>query len=302
MRRLPPLNPLVAFEAAARCRSFTKAARELNVTQGAVSRQVAVLEDFFGRPLFERRNTEIVLTPHAAVYANTLRSAFDQVRAATETYRTATSTSSLTIQGYNLFLNRWLIPRLPDFSLHNPHIAVRLVATSGQVPADFAGDAIDVGIRRGSGVWHGLSAHILFTEELAPVCTPALLKQSGLRYRSADIDGTVVLQMRSRASDWQEWAASAGLSIAATLSRARSLESLGAVYQSALQGEGLALLQLTYLEDDIASGRLVVPFGPVLRRPVGHYLVYPTERAHVPEIAAFRDWILGRVSKAGVHG
>jgi LysR family glycine cleavage system transcriptional activator len=298
MHRLPPLNPLVAFEASSRHRSFTKAARELNVTQGAVSRQVAVLEEFFGAPLFERRSKEIVLTPSAAAYAEAVRGALDQLRVATEVYRSASATPSLTIKGYNLLLNHWLIPRLPDFTLHHPRIDIRLVATSGAVPVDLASDCVDIDIRRGAGTWSGSTAHMLFPDELTPVCSPLLLKK--LRLNSPkDIAGRVILQTRTRGKDWHDWANVAGLAVEPVLQGARSLESLGAVYQSALNGEGIALLQRAYLEDDLAAGRLALPFGPVLRRRSGHYLVYPTERAHVPEIEAFRDWILGIVARPG---
>jgi LysR family glycine cleavage system transcriptional activator len=292
MRRLPPLNPLVAFEASSRCGSFTKAAHELSVTQGAVSRQIAVLEEFFGRQMFERRNKEIVLTAGAAAYAEAVQDAFEQLRAATDAYISVSATAPLTIKGYNLCLNRWLIPRLHDFSLRHRSIDVRLVATSGAVPADFAGGCIDVEIRHGAGAWPGLDAHLLFGEELIPVCAPVFARKMRL-FNAADLVGKGILRTRSREDDWCEWARRAGLDVARLLSKARSLDSVQATYQSAIEGEGIALIQRTYLEADLASGRLVTPFGPVVRRCVGHYLVYPSERARVPQIMAFRDWILG---------
>ncbi len=148
-------------------------------------------------------------------------------------------------------------------------------------------------IRRGAGSWSGLEAHFLFGEELVPVCTPTFARKTQL-FNAVDLIGKEVLRTRSREDDWCEWARQADLNVARLLSKARSLESVQAIYQAAMEGEGIALIQRTYLEEDLAAGRLIMPFGPVVRRrAAGHYLVYPSERAHVPQIKAFRDWILG---------
>lgn len=296
MRRLPPLNPLLAFEATSRHLSFTKAARELNVTQGAVSRQVAVLENYFGRSLFERHSNSIALTPSAAPYAGAINKVFGDLRAATEAYVAASARHTLTVKGYPLFLSHWLMPRLPQFAQQIPRIDVRLVAMSGASHVDFAKDRVDVGIRYGRGSWAGLESHCLFTDELLPVCTPALAGKLRLR-QPKDLVGQVLLQTRDREADWLDWFALAGITSSRALERAMSFEDLGLVHQCTLDGIGIAIIQRPYVQDDLAARRLVVPFGPVLRRRLGYYLVYPTDRANVREIEAFRRWLLGTTDR-----
>lgn len=291
MRSLPPLNPLLAFEVAARHLSFTKAAHELNVTQGAVSRQIAVLEEYFGEPLFERRNNGLALTPNAAIYAAELRSAFDEIRNATKAYVAGSGSTVLTVKGYTLFLSRWLMPRLPEFSRRNPRINVRLVATSGASHVDFARDNVDVGIRYGRGRWSGLTSHLLFRDALVPVCAPTLVRTLDLR-APVDLAGKVLLQTYARDKDWPDWFAAAEIDVDGALACVRSFEDLGLVYRCALDGIGIAIVQQAYAQEDLDAGRLVVPCGPILDRSLGYYLVYPSNRTDVPKIASFRSWLV----------
>jgi LysR family glycine cleavage system transcriptional activator len=291
VRNLPPLNPLLAFEATSRHLSFTKAAQELNVTQGAVSRQVAVLEEFFGVPLFERHRNGIVLTRNATTFAAAVSQAFGDLRGAMEAYVAAAARPSLSVKAYTVFLNRWLMPRLPGFARQNPNIDVRLLGTSGASHVDFAKDRVDVGIRYGHGHWSDLNSHLLFRDELMPVCAPDLAR----RLRStgpAGLAGQVLLQTHAREADWPDWLKLAGVPAGPALKRARLFEDLGIVYECALDGVGIAIMQHAYVRDDLAAGRLAAPFVPVLRRPLGYYLVYPTDRAGVPEIKLFRHWLL----------
>lgn len=291
LRRLPPLNPLLAFEVAARHLSFTKAARELNVTQGAVSRQIAVLEAFFGGTLFERRSNGLALTPNAATYAAELRSAFGEIRAATKAYVAGSASPVLTVKGYTLFLSRWLMPKLPEFNRRHPRINVRLVATSGASHVDFAHDSVDVGIRYGRGRWSGLASHLLFRDALVPVCTPALAETLRLR-APENLVSKVLLQTHARDKDWPDWFAAAGVGAPDALKRVKSFEDLGLVHRCALDGVGIAIVQQAYAQEDLDAGRLVVPCGPVLNRSLGYYLVYPANCSGVPKIAAFRGWLI----------
>ena len=290
MRPLPPLNPLLAFEVAARHKSFTKAARELNVTQGAISHQVAVLEDYFGVRLFERRSSGIELTPGAVGYANALHSAFDEARRATSAFAATASRTTLTIKGYPLLLSRWLTPRLPDFSRRAPDVDVRLVSMSGASLVDFEDGEIDLGIRYGRGRWRGLNSHLLFADELTPVCSPALVEQLGL-HSAADLLDKPLLQTHARNSDWPDWFATAAVAAPYALPNVRSFEDLGLVLRIAIDGGGIAILQRAYVEDELRDGRLVIPCGPELKRDLGYYLIYPPGSARIGKVRAFCDWL-----------
>lgn len=295
MKRLPPLNPLLAFETAARHLSFTKAATELNVTQGAVSRRVASLEAFFGDRLFERHAGGITLTPRGAIYARQVNQAFDDLRSATRTYEAEATRPSLTIKGYPLLLNSWLMPMLPDFANRMPNVDVRLVGSSGASHVDFSIDEVDLGIRYGRGKWPGLKTSLLFRDELYPVCSPDMAKQEKLR-EPADLVGCNLLQTYAREQDWRDWCRLSNVPETEALQHVRSFEDLSLVHQCALEGTGIAIVQRAYIEADLASGRLVIPFEPVLMRELGYYLVCPLDRANVPEILSFTDWLTERLN------
>lgn len=291
MRALPPLNPLLAFEAASRHLNFTKAAQELNVTQGAVSHQIAVLEDYFGTRLFERHSNRIDLTPNAALYAKALHAAFEDIRRATASYHATTSPhTTLTIKGYPLLLSRWLMPRLPAFSRQFPHIDVRLISISGASFADFEQQDIDVEVRYGWGHWRGLSSHLLFADQLVPVCAPALAEELALR-GPQDLAGKTLLQTHARSNDWPDWFRCAGITSAAALRKVKSFEDLSIVHRFALESGGVAIMQRAYVEEDIREGRLVVVCEPVLQRDLGYYLVNPSNNDQDPKVRAFVDWL-----------
>jgi LysR family transcriptional regulator, glycine cleavage system transcriptional activator len=294
-RSMPPLNPLHAFEAAARHLSFTKAAAEMNVTQGAVSRQVKALEDHLGFELFTRTPAGIVLTPGGYAYAAALTDAFDRVARATDELVTARSHTVLTIRSYTTFLVRWLIPLLPDFHVKHPNIEVRLVSASD--PVDFQRDNVDLAIRYGSGRWRSLESDLLLTDELFPVCSPKLAAEAGLS-SPADLGTCTLLHLKLRRADWPDWLAEAGYP-ALEPANHLFLEDLGVVYQCAIAGLGVAIGQAAYVADELAMGRLVAPFDAVLRRTTGYYLVCPKERVGVTKIATFRRWlrdVVGRTS------
>jgi LysR family transcriptional regulator, glycine cleavage system transcriptional activator len=295
MRSLPPLNPLLAFEAASRHLNFTRAARELNVTQGAVSHQIAVLEEYFSARLFERKSNQLELTPSAALYAGALHAAFEDIRRATANYYASASLrTTLTIKGYPLLLSRWLTPRLPAFSRQCPHIDIRMVSISGASLVDFENQDIDVGIRYGSGRWKGLTSHLLFADELVPVCTGSLAEKLGLR-TAQDLAGQMLLQTHARANDWPDWFSCAGVDDASALNQVMSFEDLGIVHRFAIEGSGIAIMQAAYVMDDIREGRLVIPCEPVLRRELGYYLVRPVNSGKEPKVREFSEWLLSSV-------
>ncbi len=294
-RQVPPLNPLRAFEAAARHMSFTRAAEELNVTQGAVSRQVKVLEDYLGFALFERTPKGLELSRNGRTYVGSLTDAFERIARATDELITARTHTVLTIRGYTTFLVRWLIPLLPKFQIKHPNIEVRLVSASEAV--DFDRDNVDIGIRYGYGRWNDLKSDLLFLDSLVPVCSPTLVETANLQ-TPRDLVRSTLLHLKLRRNDWPDWLAGAGhehLQVANNL----FLEDLGVVHQCAIEGMGVAIAQQAYIRSDLASGKLVAPFDFVLNRPKGYFLVCPKDRADVTKIMTFRNWLLERIATPG---
>jgi LysR family glycine cleavage system transcriptional activator len=291
-RRLLPLNPLRAFEAAARHLSFTHAADELGVTQGAVSRHIRALEDRLGFPLFVRTPQGLRLEQGGRVYAQVLHDAFTRIARATDNLIATQTHSVLTLRGYTTFFIRWLIPRLPEFQRIHADIEVRLIAATD--PVDFDRDAVDIGIRYGRGHWRGWRCDLLFMDELSPVCGPGYLAQRDATSPATLTTESTLLHHNRRPNDWTEWLAAAG--IAQALHDNLYFEDLSIVYECARANLGIAIGQRSYIEDDLASGRLVQPFNTVLHRDLGYYLVCPTERADAPKIKLFREWLLSCVT------
>jgi LysR family glycine cleavage system transcriptional activator len=289
--RLPPLNPLRAFEAAARHLSFTRAAEELGVTQGAVSRHIRALEERLGFPLFVRTAQGLHLEQGARVYAQVLDDAFTRIARATDNLVATQTHSVLTIRGYTTLFIRWLIPRLPEFQRTYPDIEVRLVAATD--PVDFDRDAVDVGIRYGAGHWRGWRSDLLFMDELSPVCSPGYVAQRDASSPASLIAESTLLHHNLRTSDWTDWLALANC--AQIRHENLYFEDLSIVYECARANLGIAIGQRSYIDDDLASGRLVQPFDAVLRRDLGYYLVCPAERSDAPKIALFREWLLSHL-------
>lgn len=287
-RRPLLLNPLRAFEAAARHLSFTKAADELGVTQGAISRHIRALEERFGFPLFERTRQGIALNHAARIFAHELEDAFARIARATDNLVATQTHSVITVRGYTTFFIRWLIPRLPAFQRAHPEIEIRLVAATD--PVDFSRDAVDVGIRYGHGRWPHWRSDLLFVDSLTPVCSKAYLEG---RSGQSLLDGSTLLHHNLRPADWPEWLAAAGLQ--ADAAENLHFEDLSIVYECARASLGIAIGQRAYVQADLASGALVAPFEAVLTRERGYYLVCPAERADAPKITLLRDWLLASV-------
>lgn len=285
--RIPPLNALRAFEAAARNLSFTKASSELHVTQGAVSRQVRLLEEFFGLQLFERTPRGVELNHVGAIYATAITDALDKITRATKKVQTTSTYTVLTIRGFTNLLVRWLTPLLPDFHLRHPNIEVRLICAGD--PVDFDRDKVDLGIRYGFGRWNNLQSDPLFMDELTPVCSPGVRDALKLK-QPTDLARCTLLHLNLRQADWPDWCALAGVELPEA-SRNIHLEDLGVAYQCAIAGQGVAMGQHQYIREYLATGQLVAPFSHVLKRGLGYYLVCQKDRAALAKVVAFRAWL-----------
>ena len=294
-RGLPPLNPLRAFEAAARHRSFTQAADELCVTQGAISRSVRTLENFFGVPLFERTGHGLAPTEKSEKLAASLTDIFGQLNDATSAFVGSRSSPILTIWCYTSFAIGYLIPHLPDFQLHHPEFKVRLVSASDNI--DLSQDQIDVRIRYGRGHWKEYDNTLLFREELRPVCSPRLLDPAKAPYDVSALRNFTLLHQDLRRKDWPEWLALAG---APDLTPRDNLmfDELSVAYQAAIAGLGVVIAQRAYFRNELETGRLFEPFETVLSRDLGYYLTVPHDRRVTPQVVAFRDWLVNTLQES----
>lgn len=287
-RKVPPLNPLRVFECTARCGSFTSAAEELCVSQSAVSRQVAALEEYLGIRLFLREQGGVQLTSAGERYFREIGPAFTTIASATERLRRTTATSPLKLRVYATFATKWLMRRLPIFQELHPDIHVRMSTTVA--PVNFARDDVDGAIQVGEGNWPGADAEFLFADEIEPVCSPALLEPTDLsRHR--------LLHSRYRRRDWADWLEAFGYSVPEDPDPMVFPSSL-LTYQAAVEGLGIAIGQIPLLQPEFESAQLVRPFHLPLKRNLAYYLVTPHGLTPPSKMKHFRDWLMSEINQA----
>lgn len=297
--RLPSLNGLRAFEAAARHLSFTLAAAELNVTQTAISHQIRRLEEELGLQLFVRKNRALTLTAAARDYLPGVRAAFQDLRLATDRLLRRDASPVLTISTLASFAAKWLLPRLASFQEAHPGIDVRI--TTSTEPVDFRKGDVDAAIRYGRGQWPGLHATWLTADELFPVCSPALRDGARPLRRPDDLAHHVLLHTSSSGDDWRLWLTAAGLPI--DMARHGPTFDLNLMtVQAAIDGLGVAIGRTSYVQDDIDRGRLIVPFDIALPADAGFYLVSPHAAADNPKLSAFRSWLVAAARRGDQPG
>lgn len=283
MRKLPSLNGLRAFEAAARHGSFTGAASELHVSQAAVSRMVKLLEERIGFPLFERRANALTLTERGRALHPTLTEAFDSVARKIDQVSAMRSGPVLTVGLGASFAVRWLIPRLSRFHMAHPDIEVRIATGGGGAPMS---EEWTCAVLLGDGHWPGHEAEHLFSSTMQPVCAPSLAHS--LR-APADLRRATLLHVSHWPADWPFWLNAAGVGPPDT--NGLSFGSYAMTLQAAIDGVGVALAPQPYIMDDIAAGRLAVPFPLAVPMQYAWYLVYRGSRREAAGFAAFRDWL-----------
>jgi LysR family glycine cleavage system transcriptional activator len=288
--RLPSLNGLRAFEAAARHLSFTQAASELNVTQTAISHQIRRLEEELGIRLFVRKNRALSLTPEAREYLPGIRAAFNDLRLATDRLLRKDDDNVLTISTLASLAAKWLLPRLSAFQEAHPDIDVRITTSTGLI--DFRGGDVDAAIRYGRGHWPGLRAEWLMADEMFPVCSPALLTGKRPLRCPEDLRDHVLLHNTNNGDDWRLWLTAAGLPSDISKQPGITFDLILMTVQAAIDGMGVAMGRTTYVKDDIAKTRLVVPFKIALPADAGFYLVSPEGAPDSPKLRAFRQWLI----------
>jgi len=282
-----PLNALRVFEAAARHMSFTKTGEELGMTQTAVSYQIKLLEENIGEPLFLRKPRQIVLTETGERLLPKATEGFDLLREAVATARQSAD-EVLEIHSVPTFASHWLARHLGTFQLQYPQIAVRLLR--GTKLTDFNRDPADVAIRVGVGPWPGLVAHPILRLDYAPMLSPKLAASIGGLKEPADL-----LKLPRISDDdgmWEEWFAAAGVDVpASSAPRIRAFGALDLDAGAALAGQAVAILSRFYLQDELASGRLVQPFDVSFSDDNTYWLVYPESRRNMPKIRKFHAWL-----------
>ncbi len=292
--RLPPLNALRAFEAAARHLSFKKAADELNVTPAAISHQIKGLEADLGTPLFRRLNRALLLTDAGQLLLPDIRDGFQSFHRAMDRLRARSTENVLTVATAPSFAAKWLVPRLDRFSRAHPELDVRISASMQLV--DYEAEGVDIGIRFGRGGYPGVVSELLLTDTAFPVCSPRLLAGEHALTSPAELRHHVLLHDESwqtnyeSFSTWGMWIAGAGIE-GVDATRGTRFNMTSDVINAAIEGAGVALGRSSMVSGDIEAGRLVKPFDLSVPVEFAFYVVYKKANIEKPNVRAFRDWL-----------
>jgi LysR family transcriptional regulator, glycine cleavage system transcriptional activator len=297
-RHLPSLNAVRSFAVAARHQSFTGAARELCVTQGAVSRMVRTLETELGVKLFHRVGRAVELTAAGIAYYQQVAEALERIATATRSVRALDGAGVLRICCLPTLAMRWLVPRLSAFE--REHLAVLVDVVAGDWPIDFAAQRIDVGICLGTGTWAGAEATRVMGEQIGVFCAPAVVERGPPLRGPQDLPLHRLIQHTTRPDAWLHYFDAFGVPRPAR-TPATGFEHFFMIMEAAASGLGLALLPLFLAQAEVAAGRLVQPFPHVLRPPHAYYIVHPPGAGRVSTIRLFKEWLLRQAASAEQH-
>ena len=288
-RKIPSTAALVAFESAARHQSFTKAADELALTQSAVCRQIAGLEEFLGIELFRRSRRGVKLTEAGLAYSRKVAAQLDAVERDTLAAMGQQGAQGLELAVVPTFATQWLVPRLKEFQRLHPEVTVHL--TNRTRPFLFADTSFDAAIYFGDGDWSGTEAHYLMPEEPLPVCSPELLGER-TQFAAAELASLPLLQQSTRPYAWRQWFAAQGLNVPRDMSGPR-YELVSMLAQAAMHGMGVALIPPFLIQRELDAG-LLVPAHPaaLLSSDRAYRLMIPERKAESAALRAFRDWLL----------
>ncbi len=288
-RRLPPLNSLKCFEAAGRLLSFTRAGKELNVTQAAVSHQIKVIEEDLGVSLFIRYPRRLALTEQGKALLPEVMEAFDKVSSAVAALSKVQTSNTISVRLAPSFAAKWLSPRLKYFWLQYPEIDLCLYHAHPAV--DFDREEIDIAVTYGKGDWPGVVADPLLSLDFFPVCPPSfmdndkpLTQLDNLRYYTLLHDANFEC--------WNDWLKLAGVEDI-NANKGTIIDDTNVLIQATVDGQGVALGSMTFVGDLLESGRLVRPFDISLNNDFAYYVVCPSAHLKNPAVKAFKDWLLG---------
>ncbi|MDR7025679.1 LysR family transcriptional regulator [Pseudomonas peli] len=287
-RKIPSTAALIAFESAARHQSFTKAAQELSLTQGAVCRQIAALEAFLNIELFRRSRRGVVLTEAGQSYARRVAGQLDAVERDTLAVMGQQGAMSIELAVVPTFGTQWLLPRLKDFQRLHPEITVNL--TNRTRPFLFADTEFDAAVYFGDGDWSGTQAHLLMGENPMPVCSPALL--AGQAALSAEqIASLPLLQQTTRPYAWRQWFNAQGVSTVRDMTGPR-YELFSMLAQAAMHEMGVALIPPFLIRHELDEGRLVIAAPLSLPTDKAYYLMIPERKLESAALMLLRDWLV----------
>ena len=288
-RRLPSLNAVRSFDAAARHLSFTLAARELCVTQGAVSRMVQALESELGVALFLRAGRHLELTAAGTAYHPQIREALDHIGAATRFVKRMDGGGMLSISVLPTFAMRWLVPRLPVFQQRHPDILVDISTHERLI--NFMVEPIDIGIRYGLGQWSNTEATLLMHEHVGVYCAPAVLQRGPPLRSPADLARHGLLQHTTRPDAWQRYFADCGLP-PPDMRQSPGFEHFFMIIEAAAAGMGMALLPQFLAADELASGRLAPAVDHMLRNDRAYFIAHAPGAGRTRKVRLFKEWLL----------
>ncbi len=296
-KRLPPLNALKAFEAAARHLSFTKAADELFVTQAAVSHQIKSLESYLATKLFLRRNRTLLLTEEGQSYFIELKEIFLHLKEATDRLLALGSKGAITVAAPPSFASQWLVSKISQFSIAHPDIDVRIKAVD--LDDGFLDETVDVAVYYGKGKWPRVEAIKLNSEYLTPMCSPLLFQQNKPLDSLSDLKKHVLLHDSSRTA-WKNWLKHFDVK-QVNVNQGPMFSHTMLVLQAAALGQGIALSNIMLAKPEIDSGRLICPFEESIESKDSFYLVCHPGQSEVSKIQMFIDWMLAQIEDEHGH-
>ncbi len=294
--KLPPMNGLVVFEAAARHLSFTRAGHELLVSREAVSRQIRILEDHLGVKLFVRLYRALELTDAGRELQSVVGESLENIARTTASLQRAGRPSKIAVTATIAIASFWLTPRLPGFRAAHPDAGIRVIVSDA--PVDMVAESFDVGLRYGDGNWPGHKATRLFDVRSHPVCSPGYLKGAAPIEAPADLLEHTLLNLDGTPhslEDWDWWLVESGVYMPASY-RALGFDSYANVIQAALDGQGIALGYSGIVDDLVSRGDLVRPIGPTLGKGCAVYMIVPTGVSLAPVAQDFFDWVLAEAA------
>ena len=294
-RLLPSITMLQCFEAAARYGSASLAATRIGLTQSAVSRHIASLETWLGKPLFDRVGRRIVLNAQGRLYLDRIARPLGEIRAATRDMLGHGSGRVINLATLPTFGMRWIAPRLPGLLMHDPELVVNIAARTDIFA--FADEAFDAAIHVGAPDWPDAEHDLLLRERVVPVLSPALAERENVT-RAEDFLRLPLLVQSARRDAWREWFALCDV----PFPPGRAVSMMGhfsMLAQAACAGAGAALLPSFLIEPELQSGALVVPVERALAEDRSYYLVYPKAKLQVPHFALLRNWLLEEAGRDG---
>lgn len=287
-RYIPSTMMLQAFEAAAKRLSFTRAAEDLCLTQSAVSHQVIALEEMLRTKLFKRVKKRLDLTAAGKAFQTRISPALNILEGAViELMSSQSERSTLDLGVVPTFATKWLIPRMCQFGKQHPGITINL--STRMVPFDFSETMLDAAIHFGDPDWPGTTCEYLMSEEMVVVCNEELATTT--LQEPADLTEVPLLHQTTRPHAWKEWTQTARVD-GVDVGRGPQFDHFSMVTQAAVAGLGVAVLPKFLILDELASGKLVIPFGPTVTSDQAYYLVYPERKSGLSSLQRFRAWLL----------